>query len=79
MNNEERMHKLSMRSLKVNQRVTLPNHDFLSNGYILRILPDDGITFYVIKLDVKAPNTYAWETDEVLMLQEDIKLEKKDD
>jgi len=79
MNNEERMHKLSMRSLKVNQRVTLPNHDFLSNGYILRILPDDGITFYIIKLDVKAPNAYAWETDEVLMLQEDIKLEKKDE
>lgn len=27
-----------------------------------------------IKLDEKAPNTYAWETDEVLMFNVDIEL-----
>lgn len=53
-----------MKTLKVGQRVTLPNHDFLSDGYVLKVIKD---VAYIIKLDEKAPNTYAWETDEVLM------------
>ena len=62
-----------MKTLSVNDRVTLPNHDFLSNGFIQSVV--DGVGF-IIKLDEKAPNTYAWETDEVIMFPEDVELIK---
>lgn len=59
------------RTLKPHDRVTLPNHPFLSGGVIENIIPGLG---FVIKLDEKAPNTYAWETDEVIMFPEDVEL-----
>lgn len=55
--------------LKVKQRVSIPNHSFLSEGYVLRILDGFG---YIIKLDKKAPNTYAWDTDEIFMFPDDV-------
>ena len=58
---------------KTNQRAEIVDHDFLSDGYILQIIKSYGIEFYLIKLDEKAPNTYAWETDEVLMFAENLK------
>ena len=51
--------------LKINDRVTIKDHDFLSDGYVLKVLKNASAC--VIKLDEKAPNDYAWETDEVLM------------
>jgi hypothetical protein len=63
-----------MSKLKINQRVEILNHDFLSDGYILQVIKNFGVTFYVIKLDEKAPNTYAWETDEILMFAENLKV-----
>lgn len=58
-----------MIKLKVNQRVTLPNHPFLSDGYVMKYLDGFG---YWIKLDKKAPNTYAFNTDEIVMFPEDV-------
>lgn len=58
-----------MTKLKVNQRVTLPNHPFLSDRYVMKYLDGFG---YWIKLDKKAPNTYAFNTDEILMFPEDV-------
>jgi len=60
-------------NFNINQRVKILNHDFLSDGYILNIFTSFGISTYIVKLDKKAPNTYAWETDEVLMYAEDLK------
>ena len=51
--------------LKINDRVAIKDHDFLSDGYVLEAW--EGINACIIKLDEKAPNSYAWETDEVLM------------
>ena len=61
-----------MKKFKIGDRVTLPNHDFLSDGVIIKVIK--AANACVIKLDEKAPNTYAWETDEVLMFNVDIKL-----
>lgn len=58
-----------MKTLKLGTRVRLPNHDFLSEGYVLKVIKD---VAYIIKLDEKAPNTYAWETEEVLMFPSDV-------
>lgn len=55
----------------VNDRVTMPAHDFLSDGYILKVIPE--INACIIKLDEKAPNAYAWNTDEVLMFDDDLR------
>jgi hypothetical protein len=59
--------------MKINDRVTIKDHDFLSDGYVLEVWAGACI----IKLDEKAPNQYAWETDEVLMFNVNLtKLEK---
>lgn len=58
-----------MKILKVGTRVTLPNHDFLSDGYVMKVIKGFG---YLIKLDIKAPNEYAWDTDELLMFPYDV-------
>lgn len=54
-----------MKKFKVGDRVTIPSLEFLSAGSIIRILK--GMNAAIVKLDEKAPNEYAWETDEVLM------------
>ena len=62
-----------MKNPKVGQRVTLPSHDFLSNGVIKENIPSMRAT--IVKLDEKAPNEYAWNTDEVFMWWVDIEEE----
>jgi len=53
------------------QRVRFTDKPFLSDGYILKIVKGLG---YTIKLDKKAPNEYAWDTDEVLSFGDDIEI-----
>ena len=60
-----------MKVIKVGDRVTLPNHTFLSGGEIIKIF--DGVGA-VVKLDVAAPNEYAYNTSEVLMFESEIEL-----
>lgn len=59
-----------MKTLKVGTRVRHVNCDFLSDGYIIKVI-QSGVA-YVVKLDKKAPNEYAWDTDEVLVFPSDI-------
>ena len=56
--------------MQIKDRVKILNHPFLSDGYIKDII--EGC--YIIKLDEKAPNEYAYETDEVLMFGINLKL-----
>ena len=56
-------------------RVEIIEHSFLSDGFILK---DWGVGMFTIKLDEKAPNEYAWETDEVLMFDYNLKVIKED-
>ena len=60
-----------MRKFKINQRVRFTDKPFLSDGRIIKIVKGLG---YTIKLDKKAPNEYAWETDEVLSFGDDIEI-----
>ena len=62
-----------MKKFKVGDRVTIPSLEFLSAGSIIRILK--GMNAAIVKLDEKAPNEYAWETDEVLMWMTDLEEE----
>jgi hypothetical protein len=66
-----------MKQLKVGDRVTLPHFKFLSDGVITevvksRLLPN--ASGYVIKLDEKAPNEYAYDTYNVFMFPRDVEL-----
>jgi len=54
-------------SLKLGTRVRYLDHPFLSDGYVKQVIKGMG---YIIKLDEKAPNEYAWDTDEVLAFRE---------
>ena len=54
--------------MKTGDRVEIINHPFLSDGYIKEHL--NGL--FIVKLDEKAPNEYAWETDEVLMFEHNL-------
>ena len=56
--------------MKVNDRVKIIDHDFLSDGYIKRFI----VGFVIVKLDEKAPNEYAYDTDEVLMFECNLEL-----
>lgn len=61
--------------MKIGQRVRLPNHEFLSDGEIKHVVMSPGFKTpfaYNIKLDRKAPNEYALEDNEVLMLHADV-------
>ena len=51
--------------MEVNDRVTIKDHDFLSDGYVLEVLKS--INACIIKLDEKAPKEYSWITDEILI------------
>lgn len=62
-----------MKKFKVGDRVTIPSLEFLSAGSIIRVLK--GMNAAIVKLDEKAPNEYAWETDEVLMWMTDLEEE----
>jgi hypothetical protein len=54
----------------------MPNHPYLSDGNVKTVHEGFGgcNVGYVIKLDEKAPNEYAYDTDEVLMFPCDIEL-----
>jgi len=59
--------------IKQGDRVRFLDKPFLSDGYIIKVVPSFG---YIVKLDKKAPNEYAWETDEVLSFGNDIEVIK---
>lgn len=65
-----------MKRFKKYQRVKFKDKDFLSNGYIKKVV-GGGADFiaYIVKLDEKAPNEYAYETDEVMAFADDIEEE----
>ena len=56
---------------KLYQRIRFTDKPFLSDGRIIKIVK--GLS-YTIKLDKKAPNEYAWDTDEVLSFGDDIEI-----
>ena len=56
---------------KLNQRVRFTDKPFLSDGRIIKIVKGLG---YTIKLDKKATNEYAWDTDEVVSFGDDIEI-----
>lgn len=59
---------------KVGQGIKWTGKDFLSDGHIKKIISSHGIQIYIIKLDRKAPNEYAWNTDEVLSFGGDFEI-----
>lgn len=63
-------------TFKVGGRVKFKEKDFLSNGSIKKVC--NGVFWskaYIVKLDRKAPNEYAWNTDEVLAWPNDLEKE----
>jgi len=60
--------------MKVGDRVKT-KHDFLSGGIITAVVDDLG---FIVRLDIPAPNEYAYNTREVLLFDEDIELEVKE-
>ena len=65
-----------MKILNAGDRVRT-KYDFLSDGEIIKTIrysESVDVFGYVIKLDEKAPNEYAYETDEVLLPPEDVRL-----
>lgn len=61
-----------MKEIQPGDKVSLPNHPFLSNGYVKRIYDD--LDMYVIKLDDMADSRYAYNTDEVIMNRNDLEV-----
>lgn len=61
-----------MKEIQPGDKVSLPNHPFLSNGYVKRIYND--LDMYVIKLDNMADPRYAYNTDEVIMKINDLEV-----
>lgn len=69
---------------KEGDRIKFTDKSFLSNGYVLKVHANPyfegvfykGVFAYTIKLDLYAPNEYAWNTDEVLSFGDDIELEE---
>ena len=60
--------------MNLNDRVRFTDKPFLSDGYIKKIITNLGHPFFIIKLDRKAPNEYAFETDEVVSFGGDIEV-----
>jgi hypothetical protein len=61
---------------KINDRVKWKDKPFLSNGYVLKVMNSGlGGLLYIIKTDEKAPNEYAWNTDNLIAWPNDIELE----
>ena len=60
---------------KVGDRVKFTDKPFLSNGYIHRVAIGFGGVAYIVKTDRKAPNEYAYNTDELLAFPADIEKE----
>lgn len=64
-----------MVKFNVGDRVKFKDKDFLPNGSIKKVSSSGDFTAYIIKLDKKAPNEYAWNTDEVLAWPNDLEKE----
>jgi hypothetical protein len=65
--------------LKAGDRVK-HKYPFLSDGEVVKVVEGAFIgPAYIVKLDEKAPNTYAWNTDEILCFAEDIEKVVNDD
>lgn len=47
-------------------------HKFLGDGEITRVIPGVG---YLVRLDEKSPNDYAYETKDILLFPEDLEVE----
>ena len=63
-------------TFKVGDRVKFKDKDFLSNGAIKKVVAGQfSAAAYIVKLDKKAPNEYAWDTDEVLAWPNDLEKE----
>jgi hypothetical protein len=63
-------------TFKVGDRVKFKEKDFLSNGSIKKVVAGHfSASAYIVKLDKKAPNEYAWDTDEVLAWPNDLEKE----
>ncbi len=61
---------------KINDRVKWKDKPFLSNGCVLKVVTSPfGGHYYIIKTDEKAPNEYAYNTDELLAWPNDIEKE----
>lgn len=60
--------------MKQGDRVKFTDKPFLSNGYIKKIITNFGSDVLIIKLDEKAPNEYAYNTDEVVSFGNDIEV-----
>jgi hypothetical protein len=61
---------------KVGDRVKWKDKPFLSNGYVLKAMNSGlGGLLYIIKTDEKAPNEYAWNTDNLIAWPNDIEKE----
>jgi|GEM_PF-5832855 len=66
-----------MNEFNLGDRVRFTDKPFLSGGSIYNKLSSFGEYIYVVKLDEKAPNEYAFETDEVVSLSgSDLELEQ---
>ena len=61
-------------NINVGDRVKFTDKPFLSDGYIKKIITSFGGDVIIIKLDEKAPNEYAYNTDEVLSFGNDIEV-----
>ena len=60
---------------KLYQRIRFTDKPFLSDGRIIEVHESVfGSKAYTIKLDKKAPNEYAWDTDEVVSFGDDIEI-----
>jgi hypothetical protein len=60
--------------MKQGDRVRFTDKPFLSDGFIEKITTSFSGDIYIIRLDEKAPNEYAWETDQVLSFGNDIEV-----
>lgn len=66
-----------MSEFKKGDRVRFTDKPFLSAGTIQEIVNNAPFSdTLVIKLDEKAPNTYAWETDELISFGDDLEVIK---
>lgn len=62
-----------MESLSVGDRVSTAV-DRMSDGTINAVRPCGSRFIYGVTLDEKAPREFAWNTDEVLLISEDVEL-----
>lgn len=61
--------------IKIGQRVKFPSMPFLSDGAIVEQFSDSsGLLGYSVKLDRKAPNEYAYDTDLIFVFPDELEV-----